>query len=315
MPRTESRDTITGAPRQLAVTGLDHVTFECADVPAAVEFYRDVWGLRPEAAAPDGSFALSGPVGGGPRLIVRPADRDALAHVAFRCRAARSAAASDDAATAAHGVPCGEHPGAARTVLTDPDGRTVELLMTGEDAEAAGPGAPPLVEGHASAMGHAPVMGHVVLASPDVEANERFYVDRLGFRTTDRTARGMVFMRCNTDHHTLAIAQAGAPGVQHVAYDVGSIDQLMQNLARLRDLGVACVWGPGRHGPGHNVFAYYRDPLGCVVEQFADMEQVAADGPVEERWWGPDWPGDLWGLAGPPSREFLQSVLAVGASR
>ena len=295
------------AEDSVRVTGLDHVAFESTDPDAAVSFYRDVWGLQPDPPQRDGTVALMVPAHG-PRLLIVPSDRDSLGHVAFSCRELGPAGPDTTA-----GLACDERPGQPRRVLRDPDGRTVELL--GSDEMASGGEEPTDRVPAPAADPHAPVMGHVVLASPDLEASEAFYRDRLGFRSTDRTARGMVFMRCNTDHHTLAIARTSVPGVQHVAYDVGTIDQLMQNLARLRAVGVTCVWGPGRHGPGHNVFAYYRDPLGCVIEQFADMERVGAGDPGEERWWGPDWPGDLWGLAGPPSAEFLESVLAVGVPR
>lgn len=298
------------------VTALDHVAVGTVDMDAAIAFYRDVWGLLPRSAGRDGAVALVGANPAGASLVLLPSNRDALHHVAFRARSL-----ADDGPSLP--LVCGERPGTCQRVLADPDGRTIELVaVDGDDEDGApGGGADPSgfdrAEGARGTDDHgaAPAMGHVVLASPNLEASEAFYRDQLGFRATDRTARGMVFLRCNADHHSLAIASTASAGVQHVAYDVGSIDQLMQNMARLRDLGVPCIWGPGRHGPGHNVFAYYRDPLGCLVEQFADMERVDPEVLVEERWWGPDWPGDLWGLAGPPSREFLDSVLALGSAK
>ena len=50
--------------------------------------------------------------------------------------------------------------------------------------------------------------------------------------------------------------------LQHIAFDVGSLDNVMRNFARLRGLEVECAWGVGRHGPGNNVFSYYTDPAG-----------------------------------------------------
>ena len=34
------------------------------------------------------------------------------------------------------------------------------------------------------------------------------------------------------------------------------------------------VWGPGRHGAGDNLFAYYVDPAGFLIECSAEMEVI-----------------------------------------
>ena len=118
-------------------------------------------------------------------------------------------------------------------------------------------------------------LGHVVLWSLLVQAQEEFYA-LLGFQVSDRTHVGMSFLRCNTDHHSIALARSarGKTGLQHVAFDVGSIDEVMRELGRLRSEGVDCVWGVGRHGPGNNVFSYYTDPAGNVIEYYGEMEKV-----------------------------------------
>ena len=48
------------------------------------------------------------------------------------------------------------------------------------------------------------------------------------------------------------------------------------------------TWGPGRHGPGNNLFIMFDDPAGNHVELSAEMEQFhdeQADHPV--RHWRP----------------------------
>jgi catechol-2,3-dioxygenase len=133
---------------------------------------------------------------------------------------------------------------------------------------------------------------------------ERFY-RQLGFRVSDRTARGMTFLRCNQDHHTLALTQSTGTGVQHVAYDVVDLDSVMRALGWFTSNDLACIWGPGRHGPGNNIFTYYTDPAGLIVEYYAELQQIGhPEDDIEERYWGPEWSGDLWGLAGPPPPEF-----------
>jgi catechol-2,3-dioxygenase len=92
----------------------------------------------------------------------------------------------------------------------------------------------------------------------------------------------------------------GKTGLQHVAFDVGSIDEVMRELGRLRSEGVDCVWGVGRHGPGNNVFSYYTDPAGNVIEYYGEMEKVQPNEKVTPKFWDSLHTGDLWGVAGAP---------------
>jgi len=39
-------------------------------------------------------------------------------------------------------------------------------------------------------------------------------------------------------------------------------------------------WGPGRHGPGNNLFVFVHDPEGNWIEISAELEQVTPDRPV-----------------------------------
>lgn len=148
-------------------------------------------------------------------------------------------------------------------------------------------------------------LGHVVLNTPNQPAMEAFY-RTLGLRVTDRTSRGMSFMRCNRDHHTLALVNSPRRGLQHAAFDVVELDNVMHALGELKRAGTPCIWGPGRHGPGHNIFTSYTDPAGNIVEYYAEMEQVDEDddGPLEEKFWGPEHKGDVWGVAGPSPARF-----------
>ena len=38
--------------------------------------------------------------------------------------------------------------------------------------------------------------------------------------------------------------------------------------------GRRLIWGPVRHGAGHNIAAYYVEPNGTVVELYTDLEQI-----------------------------------------
>jgi catechol-2,3-dioxygenase len=179
---------------------------------------------------------------------------------------------------------------AIEVAVLDPDSNRVELIV---------PSSVPLA---ASASTVAPRrLGHVVLWTGNVNQQEAFYA-LLGFQVTDRTHMGMSFLRCNADHHSLAIMHndAGRRGLQHVAFDVSTVDEVMREYARLNAEGVKCIGGVGRHGPGNNIFSYYRDPVGNVVEFYGEMEKVPQFETAEPRFWGSEHKGDSWGVAGPP---------------
>lgn len=99
---------------------------------------------------------------------------------------------------------------------------------------------------------------HINVNGPDVPATTDFFVEVLGFRLSDQIvgpdgAPLMNFLRCNADHHTLAVG-LGAPGILHVAFEVDSVldlvrlgDLLDRRPVRqftMNDPRVASIWGP-----------------------------------------------------------------------
>ena len=139
---------------------------------------------------------------------------------------------------------------------------------------------------------------HVVLNSADAEASARVAEQALGFRISDRT-KGMVFVRCNDSHHSTAFARAGFSSLNHIAFEMEDVDAVMRGIGRLRDHGHVPAWGPGRHGPGANVFAYFVAPFGPVVEFSTAVEKVAEDYRVggPEDWTWPEGRIDQWGIS------------------
>ena len=139
---------------------------------------------------------------------------------------------------------------------------------------------------------------HVVLNSVDAEATAHVAETVLGFRVSDRT-RGMVFVRCNDSHHSTAFARAGFSSLNHVAFEMHDIDAVMRGIGRLRDQKLAPAWGPGRHGPGANVFAYFIAPFAAVVEFSTAVEKVPDDYRVgtPDDWTWPPNRIDQWGLS------------------
>jgi catechol 2,3-dioxygenase-like lactoylglutathione lyase family enzyme len=145
-------------------------------------------------------------------------------------------------------------------------------------------------------------ISHIVLHSPDHKAAVDFFVDVLGFKVSDWLGDFMCFLRCNEWHHRIAFLP-GPSCLNHVAYDLLSVDDMMRGIARLKKKGVEIAWGPGRHTAGNNTFSYFVTPNGFAVEYTSELERV------DEQTWNAQVykPGpqvvDQWeiGVGGPQS--------------
>ncbi|AUM75299.1 VOC family protein [Paracoccus jeotgali] len=145
-------------------------------------------------------------------------------------------------------------------------------------------------------------VSHVVLNTPDMEGTQKFYEDVLGFRTSDYSADQMVFLRCNSDHHSIALVRANYPSVNHVAFEMPTLDEFMRGIGRMKQKGHVPTWGPGRHGPGNNPFAYFVSPSGFVIEFTSELQQID-EATHEPKVWSRADPEamDRWMTAGPPT--------------
>ena len=145
---------------------------------------------------------------------------------------------------------------------------------------------------------------HVVLNTPQLEKCLHFYEEALGFRISDWSETQMVFIRCNTDHHSISFNRADHAALNHIAFEMPSVDALMRGVGRLKSTGKAVGWGIGRHGPGNNVFAYFTDPNEFVVEYTTEVLQIDEATHEPQVWKRVPHLMDRWGTAGPPPAEF-----------
>ncbi|PHR61978.1 MAG: oxidoreductase [Robiginitomaculum sp.] len=116
-------------------------------------------------------------------------------------------------------------------------------------------------------------ISHVVLHSPNHHDLVKYFVDVLGFKISDWLGDFMCFLRCNKWHHRLAVLP-GPPCLDHVAYDMPTIDDMFRGIYRLKKNDTDVLWGPGRHTAGNNTFSYFQSPNGNVVEYTSELEQV-----------------------------------------
>jgi len=141
-------------------------------------------------------------------------------------------------------------------------------------------------------------LSHVVLHVPNIDEAVAMYRDVLGFREIDWNGHWMAFLNCNADHHSLALVAAEEPKLHHVAYEVRDWSELAKGIYNLGEQHVPRVWGPGRHGPGNNVFSYFWDLDKNVIEYTCEIEQV--DETYQSKVWEPGRGQPDWWCAYPP---------------
>jgi len=253
-----------------AVTDLHYVALAVPDLAAERAFFGETWGLV-ETGEIDGKVYFAAEGSPHPFVIRLRQDADRKTDLIGFSAASRADVDALFARAKAAGCKIIAEPGTAEGPaggyafrFFDPDGRAVEVICdTTQRAFRA------LGKGEAIPIG----LSHIVLHTPEPKKLVAFYEDVLGFRLSDWIGEFMAFLRCNAAHHRLAILP-GPPALNHVAFDVSSVDELMRGLARMTAKGVTLSWGPGRHTAGDNTFTYYLTPNGNAVEYTSDLEEV-----------------------------------------
>jgi catechol 2,3-dioxygenase-like lactoylglutathione lyase family enzyme len=187
---------------------------------------------------------------------------------------------------------------------TDPSGMDIDLIA----ARAVQERRPP----NAGVMPRK--LGHTAFFTPDIHATVRFYTELLGFRVSDWIGDFFVFMRCNPDHHTVNFLTGPSRNLHHIAFELNDWNHVKAACDLLCDHDLDLIWGPGRHGPGHNIFTYHLNPDNFTVEMFTEIDTMSSEenGYFDPRPWHRDRPQrpkvwdpalirnrNLWGLSKP----------------
>lgn len=288
------------------VTAIRSVGLGVPDLARAEAFYTTVWGLTVSARA-GGVVYLRATGGDHHVLALCGHPRSEILWVSFRVRDELALASVARNVLNARGtilvptVPNAEPDGGIVLKVATPEGFILRFHCG--DAQ----------HGEGEARAGLPLrLSHVNLNCKDIEATSRFFQRVLGFQLTDRS-KLMGFLRCNADHHAVVLAEAELDGLNHVAFMMPDWESVMLGSGRMIDHGYPIGWGVGRHGPGNNVFAYFVDPFGFVIEHTAEVLQVddgyLPHGP--EYWVWPPGRTDHWGVAPRKPDYVKQAQLAI----
>jgi catechol 2,3-dioxygenase-like lactoylglutathione lyase family enzyme len=268
----------------IKVRQISHATFETPDLEAQIEHYAKVTGLVVAAREKDRAL-LTSKVG---QLVMqlKRGERARCAKLAFHVtpnsdfgemsrflttQDIKNEERSDDI------------PGMPKLLAFDDiKGTTIELLSEWRHLTPS-----------QSTAGVSPFkLGHVAFVVPDVHAVADFYQRILGFRVSDWIEDVFVFMRCNPDHHTVNFVRGKNTSMHHFAFQLRDFSHLENGCDVLSQNRIPIIWGPLRHGPGHNVSIYHRNPDQQVIEFFAELDQVLDEeiGIFDPRPWHEDQP-------------------------
>ncbi len=168
--------------------------------------------------------------------------------------------------------------------VEDPDGNRLEFAVD------ASPGPP------TDAWGR---LQHAVVRSPNIDALVEFYTAVIGLDVSDRVEdEGRLttcFLRSDHEHHSFAIFGASEKRLDHHSYEQADWNAVRDWADHLAGLDIQLSWGPGRHGPGNNLFLFYKDPDGNWIEISAELE-VIDDRPTRV-WRHCERTLNLWGRA------------------
>jgi catechol 2,3-dioxygenase-like lactoylglutathione lyase family enzyme len=294
----------------IGVRKISHASYETPDLEKQVEYYTEVLGLTLISKERDAAYLAS--TNEHHSVILRKGTQPRCARLGFQLGADDDLDAFEKQ-TAAQGLTTSRKRDAEPTisdmvVFEDPKGTVMEVFKR-----------PQFQHQSFRSAGIVPhKLGHVAFHVTDVKAVTRFYCDVLGFRVSDWMGDYFSFLRCGPDHHTINLVETGSDRHFHTAFELRDWAHIQSACDFLSKHGYKILWGPGRHGIGHNLFTYHRSPNGLITELFAELDQMKDEalGYFEPRPWHRDnpqvpkiWPktpdaANLWGPM--PPDEMMQ---------
>ena len=293
----------------IRVSKIAHASYETPDLAQQTEYYTEILGLTVAAQEKDTVYLAS--TVDHHAVVLRKGAQPQCTRIGFQIASTADLDAFEKQ-LAGHGIAAERRKDPEPSisdmlVFKDPKGTVMEVFKRGDFSQQK-------FQSH-GIVPHK--LGHVAFHVTDVKRITKFYCDVLGFRESDWMGDFFSFLRCGPDHHTINLMQTGSDRHFHTAFELRDWAHMQQACDFLSLNGYKLLWGPGRHGIGHNLFAYHRAPNGLITETFAELDRMNEElGYFEPRPWHRDHPqrpkvwakdpsaSNLWGIL--PSDEMMK---------
>jgi catechol 2,3-dioxygenase-like lactoylglutathione lyase family enzyme len=259
---------------------MGHIALRVPDLDAAVAFQREVIGMVESERTAGVSYMTCNERHHELMLIQDPVRRG-YDHIGLEVADARDLELMKATVTKAGGRVLGDiydgEPGIDRALrVQGPGGHVFKLFCGMESGQVLEPGDRPIKFEHASVK----VRG--------MRKMEWFLEKGLGFRFSDRMGPFAAWWHCDEDHHGMALVVAPRPELAHYCYAYNDLNEEGRVADRLRALsGRGIVWGPVRHGPGHNQSMYLHDNDGALIELSSDLAHMTPEEGYTPKTWAP----------------------------
>ncbi|MEB3103951.1 VOC family protein [Ferviditalea candida] len=249
---------------------LGYVEFNTRNIEALKNYYNEVMGFTLVEEGPDGSAYFSSSTDHH-NIVLNPSSVSAIARFGFQYKS--DAGAKEIVKELAKleikaELKTDTKPGVSEVVeFTDPDGYQVQLFS---EMSLASPGFK-----HSGIIPNK--IGHLSLRVDSAKRSVEFY-GKLGFTNTDWIEEFFGFTTCNTDHHVLNFFTSPQKGgMHHLAFELRNYGHLTHSMDYLGKNKIPIIWGPSRHGAGHNIATYHYDPDENMIELFTDADKYVKE--------------------------------------
>lgn len=233
-----------------------------------VDFYRRLLDMNCLAQA-DGCWLLQGPQRA---MLISPADHSGLLAAAYdlgsqaRLSELRTRLVSKGCSVEALDSPLLE---AGAFQIRDPQGRQTVFGVSLGAVATDRKGMPGRLQ-------------HVVFQTTELEAMIDFYVNTVGFTVSDNVVDEQssqlttCFLRSDDEHHSLAFFRGSKNEWDHHCYETNEWNDIRDWGDRFAKERITLFFGPGRHGPGNNLFFMVVDADRNRLEFSAELEITEA---------------------------------------
>lgn len=301
-----SLNELQGEDNMFLINKLQYLVFGTNKVQEMTDYYERILGLHrlPTSTATEvllGQFNNPLPV-----LVLREAAEPSLLEVGFSTNC-KNKFAQIEAQLTANGYTFNETPYTYTEkgiTFEDVDGHVLHVHYTATVSYENAINVPRV----------GPQLGriqHVTYASPAPRRLAEFYEDVLNFKVSDIVeGNKFVWLRTDKEHHTVAAAAHTEAALDHYAFELADWDAFKEWCDYLGESGIEVIWGPGRHGPGNNLFIFTLDPDGNRIEYSGEMERFRDQYmDFQPRVWKEcAQTVNLWGVGAPWTRKLPEKV-------